>query len=90
MQILAATDFSIRSSRALRQALDCWHSAASRICMSCTSSTMTNLVRLEGREAERLLLEQMGAMAELQGVRCHPTVTTGAPLTGILRTAAQL
>ena len=45
---------------------------------------------MERREAERILAEQIGAMAELRGVQCRPMVATGDPFDGILRTAAAL
>lgn len=91
MQILAATDFSTRSNRALRQAgllaqrggtqLDVVHVV--------DDDQPQDLIRLEVREAERLLSEQMASMPELQGIQCRPMVITGDPFDGILRVAAQ-
>ena len=92
MQVLAATDFSTRSSRALRQAgLLAQHGLTDlHVVHVVDDDQPESLVRLESREAERLLLEQTEAMPELQGVRCHSTVVTGDPFDGILRTATQL
>lgn len=92
MQILAATDFSTRSNRALRQAgllaqrggtqLDVVHVV--------DDDQPQDMIRLEVREAERLLSEQMASMPELQGIECRPMVITGDPFDGILRIAAQV
>jgi len=49
-----------------------------------------DLIAMERREAERILSEQIGAMAEFRGVQCHPIVATGDPFDAILRTAADL
>lgn len=48
------------------------------------------LCRVEKREAQRILLEQVNSMPELRGVQCHPVVVTGDPFDGILRSAADL
>jgi nucleotide-binding universal stress UspA family protein len=47
------------------------------------------LIRMETREAERVLREQVASMSELQGVDARPMVTTGDPFDGILRAAAE-
>jgi nucleotide-binding universal stress UspA family protein len=49
-----------------------------------------DLVDIESREAERILGEQIGAIAELQGVQCRPIVVAGDPFDGILRTAGSI
>jgi nucleotide-binding universal stress UspA family protein len=46
-----------------------------------------DLVEIESREAERILGEQISAMAEMRGAQCRPIVVTGDPFDGILRTA---
>lgn len=49
-----------------------------------------DLVRLEKREAERLLSEQVESMPELRGIRVRSLVIDGDPFDGILRTAAEI
>lgn len=92
MQIMAATDFSTRASRALRQAglLAQQKLSDLHVVHVVDDDQPEGLVRLERLEAERLLLEQLEAMPELQGIRCHPKVVTGDTFDGILRTAVQL
>jgi nucleotide-binding universal stress UspA family protein len=88
--ILAATDFSTRSNRALRQAglLARLQNAQLAIVHVVDDDQPQELVELEKREAERVLAEQISAMPELQAVACRPMITTGDPFDGILRTAA--
>jgi nucleotide-binding universal stress UspA family protein len=90
MQILAATDFSTRSNRALRQAglLAQPGGARLHVLHVVDDDQPEELVRMERREAERVLTEQIEAMSELRGIECHPTVVTGDPFDGILRAAA--
>ena len=92
MQILAATDFSTRSNRALRQAglLAQPGNAQLHIVHVVDDDQPAELVRMETREAERLLSEQMASMPELRDVQAHPLVVTGDPFDGILRAAAEL
>jgi nucleotide-binding universal stress UspA family protein len=92
MLIIAATDFSTRSNRAVRQAglLARSGDAQLHVVHVVDDDQPHDLVRMEQREAERTLTEQISAMAELQGVRVHPAVVTGDPFDGILRTAAAL
>jgi nucleotide-binding universal stress UspA family protein len=49
-----------------------------------------DLIQIESREAERILAEQISAMAELRGTRCHPMVVADDPFNGILRTAGSI
>ena len=90
MHILAATDFSTRSQRAVRRAgLLARESSAELTLMHVVDDDQpTDLVALETREAERILGEQIGAMAELQGLRPRSLVIAGDPFDGILRAAA--
>ena len=92
MQILAATDFSTRSNRALRQAglLAQPGSAQLHIVHVVDDDQPDELVRMEKREAERVLSEQMASMPELRDVQAHPLVVTGDPFDGILRAAADV
>jgi universal stress protein E len=90
MGILAATDFSTRSNRALRQAgllakaggtqLDIVHVV--------DDDQPAQMIETERREAHRVLAEQMKVMPELSDVRCEAMVVVGDPFDGILRTAA--
>jgi nucleotide-binding universal stress UspA family protein len=90
MQIVAATDFSTRSNRAVRQAGLLAHPAGAHLHVVhvVDDDQPDDLIRMERREAERLLAEQLGSMPELQGVKVHPKVITGDPFDGILRAAA--
>jgi nucleotide-binding universal stress UspA family protein len=92
MQILAATDFSTRSHRALRRAglLAQARGAELAIVHVVDDDQPKDLVDIESREAERILGEQIGAIAELQGVQCRPIVVAGDPFDGILRTAGSI
>jgi universal stress protein E len=92
MQILAATDFSTRSNRALRQAglLAQANGAELDIVHVVDDDQPEELVRMEKREAERVLTEQAGSMSELRGVRPRPMVVTGDPFDGILRAATDI
>jgi len=90
MQILAATDFSTRSNRAIRQAglLAQAQDAQLHLLHVVDDDQPEDLVGMERREAERVLTEQMSSMPELGGVQCRPMVVTGDPFDGILRAAA--
>jgi len=92
VQILAATDFSTRSQRALRRAGLLAQAGGARLALVhvVDDDQPQDLVEIERREAERILAEQIGAMAELRGVQCRPMVVTGDPFDAILRTAGAL
>lgn len=92
MQILAATDFSTRSDRALRQAglLAQSANAQLRLIHVVDDDLPMEMVRMEKREAERMLAEQIDSMPELRGVEAHPMVVTGDPFDGILRVAGEM
>jgi nucleotide-binding universal stress UspA family protein len=92
MEILAATDFSTRSNRALRQAglLAQRGNAQLHIVHVVDDDQPEELVRMEKREAERLLSEQVDSMPELRGTQPRPTVVAGDPFDGILRAAAEI
>jgi universal stress protein E len=91
MQILSATDFSTRSNRAMRQAglLALLAGAQLDVVHVVDDDQPDELVRMEKREAERLLAEQLASMPELQGLRARPVVVTGDPFDGILRAATE-
>jgi nucleotide-binding universal stress UspA family protein len=92
MKILAATDFSTRSNRALRQAALLAQSNDSFLFMVhvVDNDQPDDLVRMEQREAERILREQMGAMPEIRWTHARPMVIAGDPFDGILRAAAEI
>lgn len=89
MRILAATDFSTRSNRALRQAglLAGAGGAQLDIVHVVDDDRPQQMLEMETREAEQILAEQTNAMAELSDVACHPVVVVGDPFDAILRTA---
>jgi universal stress protein E len=89
MRILAATDFSTRSQRAVRRAgvLARDNDAELTLVHVVDDDQPSDLVALETREAERILGEQIGAMAELQGRQVRPHIVAGDPFDGILRAA---
>ena len=90
MRILAATDFSTRSNRALRQAGLLAKASGTQldIVHVVDDDQPAQMVDMERREADRVLAEQMKAMPELIDVRCEAMVVVGDPFDGILRTAA--
>ncbi|MBN8973602.1 MAG: universal stress protein [Rhizobiales bacterium] len=92
MKILAATDFSTRSNRALRQAALLAQSDDSLLFMVhvVDNDQPDDLVRMEQREAERILREQMGAMPEIRWTHARPMVIAGDPFDGILQAATEI
>jgi universal stress protein E len=92
MQILAATDLSTRSQRALRRAghVAQANDAELTLVHVVDEDQPAELVEMETREVGRILGEQISAVAELRGVRCRPAVIAGDPFAGILRTAESI
>jgi len=92
MKIVAATDFSTRSQRAVRRAglLARANNADLVLVHVVDDDQPSRLVTIESREAERILAEQIASMAELRAVQCRPMVVLGDPFDGILRTAAEV
>ncbi len=92
MRILAATDFSTRSNRALRQAglLAQPGNAQIHIVHVVDDDQPEDLVRMEKREAERVLSEQVDLIPELRSTRPRAMVVAGDPFDGILRAAAEI
>jgi nucleotide-binding universal stress UspA family protein len=90
MQILAATDFSTRSNRALRQAGLLADRAQLHVVHVVDDDQPEELVHVEKREAERALVEQIYSMPELRGLEARPRVVTGDPFDGILKAAADV
>jgi universal stress protein E len=89
MQILAATDFSTRSCRALREAgLLAQASGAELTIMHVVDDDQPeHLVAVESREGERILAEQIRTMSELNATPCRPMVVAGNPFDSILSSA---
>lgn len=93
MQILAATDFSTRSNRALRQAgllAQSRRDVELHVVHVVDDDQPDELIRLEKQEGERILGEQIASMPELQGTKTRAMVVTGDPFDGILRIASEL
>jgi len=90
MHILAATDFSTRSHRALRRAgvLARDNGAEVTLLHVVDDDRPAELVALEKREAGRILVEQIGSVAELRGLPARALVVEGDPFDGILHAAA--
>jgi nucleotide-binding universal stress UspA family protein len=91
-QIVAATDFSMRSHRALRRAgLLARQCAAELILVHIVDDDQPeNLVDIEVREGNLFLKEQMASLPELRDVRCRSVVETGEAFEGILRMAREV
>jgi len=92
MKILAATDFSTRSNRALRQAgLLAQASGASLAVVHVVDDDQPQaILDMEQREADAILREQISVMPELQKADCNPLVVTGSPFSGILAAATTM
>jgi nucleotide-binding universal stress UspA family protein len=89
MKILAATDFSSRSQRALRRAGLLARDIAAELTLVhvVDDDQPSAIVELESREAQKYLEEQIGSIAELQGLQCDAAVVAGDPFNGILKAA---
>lgn len=92
MQILVATDFSTRAQRALRRAglLAQENDRELTLVHVVDDDQPHDLIEIESREAQRILVEQISTMAELRGTQSRPMVATGDPFDAILRTSASL
>jgi universal stress protein E len=92
MKILAATDFSTRSARAVRQAglLAQADGARLDVVHVVDDDQPEELVRMEKAEAKQVLVEQIYSMPELRGLKARHRVVTGDPFDGILRTATEM
>lgn len=87
--IIAATDFSTRSQRALRRAGRLARQTAAELTLVhvVDDDQPEALVDLERREADKFMNEQIGSLAELRDLRCRAVVTTGEAFEGILEMA---
>ena len=88
-RIVAATDFSSRSDRAIKRAGLLARQFGSELILThiVDEDQPESLVDIETREALRLLKEQIGALPELGGLDCRVEVITGDPFSGILHVA---
>jgi nucleotide-binding universal stress UspA family protein len=88
-RIVAATDFSARSRLALRRAglLARKSGAELTIVHMVDDDQPERLIELERSEAQRILVEEIDAIAELRGIRCHLQVGIGDAFVGILHAA---
>lgn len=91
-RILAATDFSTRSQRALRQAGLLARQAGAELTLLhiVHEDQPSHLIQIELAESEAILNEQVGSVAELQGINCRIVVTTGVVYDAILRMAGSI
>lgn len=88
MNILVATDFPTRSFRALRQAgLLAQKGGQLHVLHVVDDDQPADLLRIETREAGRVLREQISSVPELRGVDARVLVVEGDPFDGILRSA---
>jgi nucleotide-binding universal stress UspA family protein len=90
-RIVVATDFSLRSHRAVRRAgllARHWPDAELLLLHATGRASPPERRRTDETEAMRMLSEQIGAVFELRGLRCHPVVVPVDPAEAILRTAA--
>jgi nucleotide-binding universal stress UspA family protein len=88
MRILAATDFSTRSQRAVRRAgILARQAGAELLLLHVVNHGRAGSDEAEMREADRMLGEQVAAVPELAGVRARAIIRTGNPGEAILETA---
>jgi nucleotide-binding universal stress UspA family protein len=89
LRLLAATDLSSRSDRALRRAgLLAAACGADLVLMHAVDDDQPrSLIEAESREALRLLRDQMTALPELHALNARPAIEEGDPFDAILRAA---
>jgi nucleotide-binding universal stress UspA family protein len=92
MKILATTDFSTRSQRAVRRAGLIARETGSEITLLhvVDDDRPPHFVDTEIREAERYLVEQIGTLAELKGLTANSLVAVGDAFDGILGAAKSI
>jgi universal stress protein E len=89
LRILAATDFSSRSDRALRRAGQLAKQRGGMLTIShvVDDDQPAHLIELETCEAEKILAEQLRTFPELREIECNTHVDIGDAFDGILRVA---
>lgn len=87
--VLAATDFSTRSDRALRRAVLLARQIGAEIVLVhvVDEDRPARLVEAERREAELVLAELAGTTAGCDGIRCRWMLRGGDPFAGLLEAA---
>lgn len=89
MRILVATDFSVRSHRALRRAgLQAGARRGKLMPMHVVEGLGTRQVAQDLREAQRMILEQIAVVPELLRAWCEPIVIGGEPAGAVLDAAS--
>ncbi len=89
MLILVATDFSVRSHRALRRAgLLAGPRRGKLMLMHVVDGLGTRQVAQDLREAQRMILEQIAVVPELLRAGCEPIVIGGDPAGAVLDAAS--
>lgn len=88
-RILVATDFSVRSHRAVRRAGLLARKAGAELTLLhvVDEDQPAHLVALEQTEGRKILEEQIEAVAELRGLQCRALIATGVVHDAIIRTA---
>jgi universal stress protein E len=91
-QIVAATDFSLRSEIALLRAarLACQSGAKLVLVHVVDDDQPSTLVDLERREAQRLLDEKIKGLPALAGLDCRAAIVTGDAFSGVLSVAEKV
>jgi nucleotide-binding universal stress UspA family protein len=88
MRILAATDFSTRSQRAVRRAgILARDTRAELLLLHVVDNVRAGSADADMREAQRMLAEQVTGVPELAGLRVRPLVAACSPGETILETA---
>lgn len=90
--ILVATDFSIRSDRALRRAVLLARQIGARLILVhvVDEDRPARLVELEGREAEGLLAETAATLVDSDGLECRSLLRYGDAFSGVLEAADEI
>jgi nucleotide-binding universal stress UspA family protein len=89
MRIVAATDFSTRSQRAVRRAAVLTRACDAELTLLhvVDEDRPQGLVDRDSREAQKHVQELAHSMTELRGLRCEAMVVAGDAFDGILRAA---
>lgn len=91
-QIVAATDFSARSQRALRRAGRFARQISAELTLLhvVDDDQPEKLIELESHEADKFMNEQIASISELRGVQCRAVVASGEAFNGILQIAKDI
>lgn len=91
-RILVATDYSVRSHRAVRRAgLLARRAGAELTLLHVVDEDQPRpLIALEQTEGRKILEEQIAAVAELRDLKCRPLIATGVAHDAVVRTAGEI